>query len=209
MYRISRSSFTLLAIALIAAAIFLKLAGGIRLNGGFNWDASLMLALHQYSQPWLDKFFMAVTQTASAWIALPLLIAVASFWRRGGKLEAGVLLAASGGSAIINALLKVAFARPRPAVFPPLTIETSYSFPSGHTMAATAFYGLLAIFLWREQRYGWAALVGVWPLVVGLSRIYLGVHYPSDVLGALAMGVMWLALIAAVYDKIKLVGRAG
>lgn len=201
--RTSRLPFVLLAIVLIAAAVFMELAGDVWLNEGFGWDASVMLAIHQYSQPWLDKLFIVVTQTASVWIALPLFIAVALFWRRGNRLEAVTLLAASGGSAIINALLKAFFGRPRPAVFPPLTVETSYSFPSGHTMAAVAFYGLLAVFLWRKQRYGWAVLLGLWPLVVALSRIYLGVHYPSDVLGALAVGIMWVALVVVVYDELK------
>jgi undecaprenyl-diphosphatase len=92
-------------------------------------------------------------------------------------------------------LLKLLFARPRPNVFPPLTLETSFSFPSGHTMAAVAFYGLIAILLWRDHHYGWALLPGLWVPLVALSRIYLGVHYPSDVLASLAVGTIWLALI--------------
>ena len=203
-YRTSHLSFALLAIVLIAAAVFLELAGDVWLNEGFSWDAPLMLAIHQYSQPWLDKLFIAVTQTAGVWIVLPLFIATALFWRQGDRLEAVTLLAASGGSAIISALLKAFFGRPRPAVFPPLTAEASYSFPSGHTMAAVAFYGLLAVFFWRKQRYGWAVLSGIWLLAVGLSRIYLGVHYPSDVLGALLVGFIWLVLVVTVYDEIKL-----
>jgi len=200
-YQISRLHFALLALLLVAAVVFLELAGDVWLNEGFDWDAPLMLAIHQHSHPWLDNVFIAVTQTAGLLILLPLSVAVIVFWRRGEQLEAITLLAAFGGSVAINALLKVIFARPRPTVFPPLTVETSYSFPSGHTMSAVAFYGLLAVFLWRRRRYGWALLSGLWPLAVGFSRIYLGVHYPSDALAALAVGLLWLLLVVTVSDR--------
>jgi membrane-associated phospholipid phosphatase len=96
---------------------------------------------------------------------------------------------------LLNSLLKLLFARPRPNVFPPLMAETSYSFPSGHTMSAVAVYGLLALLLWQRGQYAWALLPGLWVPLVALSRVYLGVHYPSDVLASLALGTIWLVIV--------------
>jgi undecaprenyl-diphosphatase len=106
-------------------------------------------------------------------------------------------LAVFGGMAL-NVLLKHLFVRPRPLFKNPLLMLTTYSFPSGHTLMATVFYGTLcALVLTRSQRWLWRALAitvaGVMILLVGFSRIYLGAHYLSDVLAAIAEGLAWLA----------------
>jgi len=80
-----------------------------------------------------------------------------------------------------------------------LVVETSYSFPIGHTLAAIAYYGLLALVLWPWERRGWAMLAGLEVPLVALSRVYLGAHYPSDVLASLAIGTIWLVIVWFVY----------
>ncbi len=103
------------------------------------------------------------------------------------------------GTFLLNSLLKFIFARPRPDLFPPLVVEHSYSFPSGHTMSAIAYFGLLALVLWQRGRRGWAVLAGLWVPLVALSRVYLGAHYPSDVLASLAIGTIWLVIVWFAY----------
>jgi undecaprenyl-diphosphatase len=103
------------------------------------------------------------------------------------------------GGAGLNYLLKIGFGRARPAFEIPLTTFDGYSFPSGHTMGATVFYGALALsallyahhwrMRWRLLSVFVAALLIV---LVGLTRIYLGAHFLSDVVGAIAIGVAWL-----------------
>ena len=66
-------------------------------------------------------------------------------------------------------------------------------------MAAIAVYGLTAVLLWQRRRTGWAVLAGLWVPLVALSRVYLGVHYPSDVLASLAVGTIWLILVMFVF----------
>jgi membrane-associated phospholipid phosphatase len=109
------------------------------------------------------------------------------------------LLVVLPGGMLFNVLLKLMFRRSRPVLDQPIVHTTSYSFPSGHTMAATLLYGFLVVFaLSRVRSVFWrlavflsaGALVGL----VGFSRIYLGAHYPSDVLGAFTAAVAWLAL---------------
>lgn len=102
-------------------------------------------------------------------------------------------------SILLNALVKEAMHRPRPHFSDLLLTLTTYSFPSGHSASATLFYGFLATYVivrlraWRSRlMVGFIALSAV--ILVGLSRIYLRVHYLSDVLGGMSEGVAWLAL---------------
>jgi undecaprenyl-diphosphatase len=120
------------------------------------------------------------------------------FWRRKAHYWLVVVLVAVPGGMLLNVALKHVFRRARPSLEDPLLTLTTYSFPSGHTAAATVFYGLLACYLLRRVQ-AWparAAIVAGCCLMVGLvalSRMYLGVHYLSDVLAATAEGAAWLA----------------
>jgi membrane-associated phospholipid phosphatase len=109
-----------------------------------------------------------------------------------------VLLTVFGGM-LLNVALKNVFQRARPHFDDPILTFSSYGFPSGHTMAATCFYGVLAAFA-RSRIRGWPArasavtLAAFMVLLVGFSRVYLGAHYLSDVLGAMTEGTAWVAL---------------
>ena len=110
------------------------------------------------------------------------------------------LLMAVPGGMLLNVLLKSVFQRARPHFDDPLLILDSYSFPSGHTVAATLFYGVLAAYLISLPGMRWgrrlaAALSAVLMVaLVALSRVYLGVHYLSDVLAGAAEGCAWLTV---------------
>jgi undecaprenyl-diphosphatase len=108
------------------------------------------------------------------------------------------------GSVLLNQVLKHAFHRTRPQLHR-LIEETGYSFPSGHSMEAFAFYGILAFLLWKHLRTVWARgillLFSVFMiLAIGISRIYLGVHYPSDVAGGYLASGFWLFLTIYFYQ---------
>jgi undecaprenyl-diphosphatase len=121
------------------------------------------------------------------------------FWRRRAHYWLIVCLIAVPGGLLLNVALKHAFRRVRPSFDDPLLSLVTYSFPSGHTAAATVFYGLLACYLVRRAQ-AWHAraliVAGAVAMVmlVALSRMYLGVHYLSDVLAAAAEGAAWLAI---------------
>jgi len=85
-------------------------------------------------------------------------------------------------------------------LFAPLVVERGFSFPSGHVTASVAVYGFLAVLLWRNNRRAWAIFSAAWVFVVAASRVYLGVHYPSDVLGAMSLTSLWLMIVLAVHD---------
>jgi membrane-associated phospholipid phosphatase len=138
-------------------------------------------------------FFGSVRFLSSASVATATVLAIRrSFYR----LLAFAL--ATGGGALLNVALKHLFHRQRPVLENPLVTLSSYGFPSGHTMGATVFYGVLALIVtywmrsWpRRVPIGWLAafVIGL----IGASRIYLGAHYFTDVIGAVAVGLAWLA----------------
>jgi len=184
----------ILGLTFVAVSIFIfaKLAEDVWFKEGFSWDAPIILGIHSLSNPILDILMKLVTQTGNTGaIVLVLIMASWFFWKQ-QKIDAFSILGVFGGAVGINALLKLIFARPRPHLFPPLVVETDFSFPSGHVTAAVAVYGFLAFLLWQNRHRVWAALSAMWVLVVAFSRIYLGVHYPSDTLAAMAFTSLWL-----------------
>lgn len=191
----------LLGLAIVAGlvVVFAKLAEDVWFQEGFAWDAPIILAIHQIGNPMLDVIMKFVTQTGEAGAITIALVLVSWFAWKHRPIEALSILIAFGGAVIINTLLKLIFARPRPGLFPPLVVESGFSFPSGHVTASVAVYGFLAVLLWRNKRYGWALFSGAWILMVAVSRIYLGVHYPSDTIAAIAFTCLWL--IAVFYVK--------
>ena len=118
------------------------------------------------------------------------------FWLKGKKREAYVLAFSSAGAAILNVLLKVTFMRARPDEWTRLVTESSYSFPSGHAMASAALGFALVAVLWRTK-YRWDAMIGatIYVLLIGFTRLYLGVHYPSDILAGWLLSAAWTSLV--------------
>jgi len=121
-------------------------------------------------------------------------------WRKRSKKEAWVFLMILAGGAIINNLLKVIIKRPRPHLISPLINETTYSFPSGHTMNATVLYLLIVFYIFnflKGNRFRWIymSILICLIILIGVSRIYLGVHYLSDVVAGFLTGILWLITV--------------
>ena len=129
-------------------------------------------------------------------LAAATLFACWFLWRRAMWNRLLVFVCAMVGESGLNVALKHAFQRQRPVLENPLVTLTSYGFPSGHTMGAIVFYGLAALILagMASRRRIEIFVVAVFAVVaIGLSRIYLGAHYTSDVVGAFVAGAAWLA----------------
>jgi len=162
-------------------------------------DAQFSAWLHAHANPKLTIVMLVVTHVHSPLgvSAMTFALALYLLWRRRRFLLLTLLLSVIGGM-LLNVLLKNVFHRARPKFDDQILTLTSYGFPSGHTMAATCFYGALAAFaVWKLKAWRWrlaaVAMAGLLTMLVGFSRIYLGAHYLSDVLGAMGEGLAWLA----------------
>ncbi|NLC58080.1 MAG: phosphatase PAP2 family protein [Armatimonadetes bacterium] len=159
-------------------------------------------AVRPLRQPALTRVMVGLSALGSPWVLL-ILAGLAAVPRlvRGDRLAALLLLVVLAGGGLLNLLLKVLFQRPRPVA--PEVTAAGYAFPSGHAMLALCFYGFLAYLAARSPWPAWlravaAAACVLLALAVGFSRVYLGVHWPSDVAAGFVAGAAWLgACIAA------------
>jgi len=190
-----------LGLVLGLVLIFGELAEDVWFREGFTWDAPIILAIHQLSNPFLDAVMWLVTQTGQIGAVVVVIITAIWFVHHQRSVDALAIIVSLVGAAALNAVLKLIFARPRPSLFPPIVVVSGFSFPSGHVTASAAVYGFLAVLLWREGRRGWAILLGLWVGLVAVSRIYLGVHYPSDTLGAMIFTSLWLLVVFFIRDR--------
>jgi undecaprenyl-diphosphatase len=196
----------ILAIFVVATATFafLKLISEIREGETHAVDQAILLALRDpadLSNPigpkWLETMFRDLTSLGSpAVLALVTIAAVSYLWidrKRGPAVFAVVAIA---GGAILESLLKLGFARPRPELVSHLVDVNSFSFPSGHATMATIAYLTLGVLLARVQRRGPMKLYIIavaicLAFLVGFTRVYLGVHWPTDVLAGWCVGAAW------------------
>jgi undecaprenyl-diphosphatase len=170
-------------------------------------DVQLSNWLHTHGSASLTTSMLLVTSFGSTVVVscLAVLFGLYLLWRRQPYWLTTMVLSVFGGMGV-NKLLKFVVHRARPHFNDPILSLTSYSFPSGHTMMATVLYGVLAAFLIsKTPRWSWRVMIlavaSCLILLVGFSRIYLGAHYLSDVLAALAEGLAWLSLcLTAVYS---------
>jgi membrane-associated phospholipid phosphatase len=195
---LTASLVALAAAALIFALIVLDVAVGGRAT---LIDARLSTWLHTHSTPILTTIFRLISRIHSGLIVSIVTLAICAYlWTRHLRDWVLTFLLAVFGGMLLNVALKHLFERLRPSFADAIPRLTTFSFPSGHTLLASVFYGsLCAFFVARTQRRKLRAL-GILSAVlitalVGFSRIYLGAHYLTDVLGAMVEGLAWLAVI--------------
>lgn len=172
-------------------------------------DKQVAIWFYDHTTPALTRAMMVITSLGSTPIisSITVLTFLLLLWRRYWYRLLALLLTVPGGM-LLNLLLKSAFARQRPTFENPIVTLTSYGFPSGHTMATTLLYGVLAVFVVLAiQAWRWrvlAVLVAVlFIFLVAFTRVALGVHFLSDVLGGMAAGLAWLALCLTGVDTMR------
>lgn len=155
---------------------------------------------HAHRNPVLTKFMLFISDIHSVLgiILWSMLTALIFIWKKDWYWLLGLAVSVGGGM-LVNVLVKYAFHRARPSFDEPLLTLMTYSFPSGHTAGSMLFYGVLTAYLvchvrfWRWQ-IPIVTIAVLMVVIVGISRMYLGVHYLSDVLAAIAESIAWLAL---------------
>lgn len=163
----------------------------------FQWDRMFLAAAHGMRNLWLDRFFALITWAGSLYFLSPVTVFIAGCLARNGRNDDAWLLVLSlAGASLVAHLAKPLFQRGRPALFPPIgDLPLDASFPSAHTAQIVAFVFALYLVL-RPAATGtgfWlAGTVLLVAAMVALSRIYLQVHYPSDVLGGMLLALLWV-----------------
>lgn len=200
----SQKVFGFLAIA-SALALFAWIATEVASGRGAAFDDAVRNSVHARASSGVTSVMLCITQLGSSWFLVPFGLLVV--WRLAatGRKHAAVLLAGTAlGSEGITQILKVVFHRTRPQAYFGLVSPANYSFPSGHAITACCFWGVLAAILAARARSRWAK-AGLWISaaalagLVGFSRVYLGMHYPTDVLAGYALAVIWVAAVRAGY----------
>jgi membrane-associated phospholipid phosphatase len=165
--------------------------------------------LYAHHQQFLLKAMLVITHLHSTTAVSLLTLAFALYLiQRDERYWLITLVLTVFGGMLLNVVLKNVFHRARPHFDDPILTFSSYGFPSGHTMAATCFYGVVAAFAiwtirWWPARVLVVSLAALMVLLVGFSRIYLGAHYLSDVLGAMMEGLAWLAICLTAVDMTR------
>ena len=212
-YRSTKRAYTLIGIYAIVFVIFGLLAWLVHIHPVLAIDVAITREFQENQNPVLSGFMFAVSWLGYQFYLYSALIVVTAiiFWILRLRLEAIFIIAVSVVSSLLNGLIKVIVARPRPTshLVDILSAAGGQSFPSGHVMAYVAFFGLLfsfGIILFRRDRW-WHYLIliipGAFVVLVGPSRIYLGDHWASDVLGAYILGGALLGISLYIYLKLR------
>ena len=192
-----------LAASLLGLILVGALAGGLLRQAGptglVDQPAASFVVAHR--QGWLTGVMRLVTDLGAAGVLVPLVLAagLAWRWRRGTWRPLALLAGAVAGAWVVQVAVKQLVERPRPPAALAVSHATGFAFPSGHATDAAAVYGMLAVLLARSGRG--AARVAAWAgaaaliALVGLSRLYLGVHWLSDVVAGAGLGIAWLLAI--------------
>lgn len=199
----------MLPICIISTTLFAALAVMVSTGVTYGFDSSILLWINQHASPAIDAFFVAVTQLGGVIFVTTAALAMVGYFIYKKKYRNALFVAVSiGGVALLNVILKSFFDRARPDLWEWIIQETSLSFPSGHATASMTVAVCIVILVWNTKWRIWALwTLSFYVLVIGLSRLYLGVHYPTDILGGWLLGIAWTALIALLLKKSRRFSR--
>lgn len=210
--RLHRSSFRVMylgrlgILSLVACLLILMVLGWLCREvwerEAFGFDTTVLLWLHRWANPVLDAVMLKITTLGNPrFVVVVVVLSLGWLWWKQLRLEAKMFMIACLGALILNQGLKLFFAKPRPQLWPRLITESSFSFPSGHALGSLVLYGFLAYVLAmqfpRLAHWIYSIAAGI-IAAIGISRLYLGIHWPTDVVAGYAVGFLWLMFCVAI-----------
>ncbi len=196
--------------------IFFKVAGEILENEPMRLDVTILEWIHNHATPFYDNFFLVVTTLGNVEIVIPVVLLTTGYLVYKKYHQAAMILFFSIlGGAAANFILKMLFHRDRPSIWHTLIVENSFSFPSGHAMLTSALAFSFVLIAWKT-RFRWPVVViGVtYVVLIGLSRLYLGVHYPTDIIAGWSVSIVWTLIVFLIvrgdivtFDRLKTIFR--
>lgn len=177
--------------------IFLRIAGEIIERQPISLDNTILAWIHSQANPTLNWLFYGLTTIGNVEFILPITILLIAFLLyKKHRRQAMIVFFGVGGAAAANLILKLLFHRDRPAFWQSLITETGYSFPSGHAMLTSALILCVIAILWKTRWRVISIIFGaLLILLIGFSRLYLGVHYPTDIIAGWSVSAVWIAIV--------------
>ncbi|MCS4279617.1 phosphatase PAP2 family protein [Stenotrophomonas rhizophila] len=179
---------------LLPLAGFVALADEVHELEAIYFDDLLLWKLHALHSPGLDRFFVLLSKLGYEWFLIPadVLIVGLLAWRKRWR-EASFVAICFAGSALLNLGSKRFFQRDRPSLWESIAPESTFSFPSGHAMGSMTLAVTLVLLAWNT-RWRWPVALAAltFAVLVSISRMYLGVHYPSDILAGWCAALVWV-----------------
>ncbi len=184
------------SVILLCIVLLAKLCQEIWQKESWSLDTKILVTIHQWASPALDRIMLSVTSLGDPEFVVIIIVLSMGLllWQRRFP-EIKILILACVGALILNQGMKLIFTRPRPTLWPSLLHETSFGFPSGHAIGSIVLYGLLAYFYATHRPHHAKGIYACSILLIGsigFSRLYLGVHYPTDIIAGYITGWLWL-----------------
>lgn len=183
---------------LLILFVLAKLAEEVLEREAFAFDTNFLLWLHQFANPNLDNLMLFITNLGNpSTVVVVASVTLLLLWWRRYREEAKVFVLACLGALILNTGLKLFFSKPRPELWHRLISETSFSFPSGHALGSIVLYGFIAYELATHYPHFVKVIYSLTVILIaaiGISRLYLGVHWPTDIIAGYGVGFLWLMI---------------
>ena len=205
------AAFVTVSLVVGVAAVSTFAAFASLVTGGFTqaFDEKTLQWLESQRSPIMDRVMLEISALGTGAVLLVLVLVASVFlWLTKHHWSVYILLMGVFGGQLVNRLLKTSFERPRPSVVEWATDVSSLSFPSGHAMTSMITYGSIAYLVARLEptkrlRTTTWVLCALMILLIGISRMYLGVHYPSDIIAGYIGGLAWIAFVAASLTAVR------
>lgn len=162
----------------------------------FAFDENILLWIHRFSHPILDTIMLNITKLGNPTVVVTItIITFGILWWKQYRQEATIFGIHASGGVILSYGLKFTFSKSRPQLWEQLIKETSFSYPSGHALGSMVLYGFIA-YLLASHYPKFAKIIYIFALIligtIGLSRLYLGVHWPTDIIAGYGVGYLWV-----------------
>ncbi len=188
-----------LSFLIVPLSLLAWMGYGVATQAIFGFDQSILWYVHQWASPFLDRLAIGLSYSGGLPACMILLAVCASVVFLSNaclRAELYFLLITMLGSVVLGWSLKILLNRPRPELWPRLVQDYGSSFPSGHSLYAATLATVLILLLWKTVWRWPGVIIGLtWLLLMGVSRIYLGVHYPTDVLAGWILGIVWVSSV--------------
>lgn len=197
---IPRRMLLAFVVFLLPSIGFVWLSKEVRDQETLQFDTLMLEIVRDMHTAWFDRVVVAVTQLGGAVCVIIVTLCVAYYlWQKMGKAYGMLVLFGVLGASVLNLALKAIFSRPRPELWERIVSEASFSFPSGHAMASASLAMSILLAVWTTRARLPVLLCGaVYVLAIGFTRLYLGVHYPTDVMAGWMVSVAWVTVVYGV-----------